>query len=96
MAVIKAGLIQMSLKGSVESDSPETIKQKMLDAHMALIEDAARHGVQVLGLQEIFNIPYVCASHDPKWYASAEPIPDGPTTKHMQSTAKELTHRQDR
>ncbi|MBT3926871.1 MAG: acyltransferase, partial [Rhodospirillaceae bacterium] len=50
MAVIKAGLIQMSLKGEVESDLPETIKKKMLDAHMVLIEDAARQGVQVLGL----------------------------------------------
>ena len=89
MAVIKAGLIQMSLKGDVESDSPDTIKQKMLDAHMALIEDAARQGVQVLGLQEIFNIPYVCASHDNKWYATAEAIPGGPTVKHMQSVAKE-------
>ncbi|MFP6688067.1 MAG: nitrilase-related carbon-nitrogen hydrolase, partial [Alphaproteobacteria bacterium] len=89
MAVIKAGLIQMSLKGDVESDSPDTIKKKMLDAHMALIEDAARQGVQVLGLQEIFNIPYVCASHDNKWYATAEAIPGGPTVKHMQSVAKE-------
>ena len=89
MAVIKAGLIQMSLKGDVESDSPDTIKKKMLDAHMALIEDAARQGVQVLGLQEIFNIPYVCASHDNKWYATAEAIPGGPTVKHMQNVAKE-------
>ena len=67
MAVIKAGLIQMSLKGDVETDSPDIIKEKMLAAHMPLIEDAARQGVQVLGLQEIFNIPYVCASHDAKW-----------------------------
>ena len=89
MAVIKAGLIQMSLKGEVESDSPEAIKKKMLDAHMVLIEDAARQGVQVLGLQEIFNIPYVCASHDPKWYDAAERVPDGPTIQHMQSVAKE-------
>jgi N-carbamoylputrescine amidase len=61
----------------------------MLDAHMVLIEDAARQGVQVLGLQEIFNIPYVCASHDSKWYETAERVPDGPTIQHMQSVARE-------
>ncbi|MEE8172180.1 MAG: nitrilase-related carbon-nitrogen hydrolase, partial [Alphaproteobacteria bacterium] len=89
MAVIKAGLIQMSLKGDVETDSPDIIKEKMLAAHMPLIEDAARQGVQVLGLQEIFNIPYVCASHDAKWYAAAERVPEGPTIQRMQGVAKE-------
>lgn len=90
MTVIKAGLIQMSLKGDAVQDSPDLIKEKMLTAHLPLIEKAASSGVQILGLQEIFNIPYVCASQDPKWYRAAEPIPDGPTTQHMQAIAKEF------
>ena len=89
MAVIKAGLIQMSLKGDATNDSSDTIKKKMLEAHLSLIQDAANQGVQVLGLQEIFNIPYVCAGQDPKWYEAAERVPDGPTINQMQSIAKE-------
>ena len=53
MAMVKAGLIQMSLKGEVEKDTPEQISEKMIQAHLPLIDDAARQGVQVLGLQEI-------------------------------------------
>ena len=44
MAVVKAGLIQMSLKGDVESDTPEQISEKMIAAHLPLIEQAAREG----------------------------------------------------
>ena len=87
MALIKAGLIQMGLKGDAKNDSPDVIKKKMLEAHLSLIQDAANQGVQVLGLQEIFNIPYVCAGQDSKWYEAAEHIPDGPTIKQMQSIA---------
>ncbi len=90
MATVKAGLIQMSLKGDVERDTPEQISDKMLAAHLPLIEQAARDGVQVLGLQEIFNLPYVPAIQDTTWYASAEPIPGGPTVSRMREEAKRL------
>ncbi len=89
MAEVKAGLIQMSLKGEPERDSPEAISEMMIQAHLPLIEDAARQGVQVLGLQEIFNLPYVPACHDNKWYATAEPVPDGPTVQRMREVAKQ-------
>ena len=88
MAMIKAGLVQMSLRGDAQTDSPAVIAEKMIAAHMPLIEDAARQGVQVLGLQEIFNLPYFPASEDVSWYAAAEPIPDGPTTAAMQEVAR--------
>jgi N-carbamoylputrescine amidase len=40
MTVLKAGLIQMGLKGSTEM-SPEKIRDKMIEAHIPLIESAA-------------------------------------------------------
>ena len=90
MAMVKAGLIQMSLKGDVVSDTPERISEKMIAAHLPLIEQAAREGVQVLGLQELFNLPYIGAVQDNTWYRSAERVPDGPTVQRMREEAKRL------
>ena len=87
MATVKAGLIQMSLKGETEM-KPAEIRTKMLEAHMPLIEDAAKQGVQVLCFQEIFTQPYFCPSQDTKWYEAVERIPEGETTKLMQEIAK--------
>jgi len=86
MANLRGGLIQLSLKASTD-ESPETIRQAMLDAHIPLIEKAGAEGVQVLCFQEVFTQPYFCPSQDDKWYAAAEAIPDGPTTKLMQEYA---------
>jgi N-carbamoylputrescine amidase len=87
MAVIRGGLIQMSLKGDT-SMSPEKIRDKMLEAHLPLIEKAAKQKVQVLCFQEVFTQPYFCPSQDKKWYRATEKIPDGPTTRLMQKLAK--------
>ncbi|MCR4282201.1 MAG: N-carbamoylputrescine amidase [Bauldia sp.] len=87
MAKLKGGLIQMKLKGDT-SLSPREIKEKMIAAHIPLIEQAGRQGVQVLCFQEVFSQPYFCPSQDAKWYGAAEAIPDGPTTKLMQEHAK--------
>jgi len=89
MAKLKAGLIQMSLKGDA-SMSPQQIREKMLEAHIPLIEEAGQKGVQVLSFQEVFTQPYFCPSQDAKWYAAAESIPDGPTVKLMQEYAKKF------
>ena len=88
MRNVKAGLIQMSLKGDAEKDTPEQIRDKMLAAHIPLIEQAGKQGVQVLCFQEVFTQPYFCPSQDKKWYRAAEKIPDGHTTKLMQEYAK--------
>ena len=90
MAVVKAGLIQMSLKGDVESDTPEQISEKMIAAHLPFIEQAAREGVQVLGLQELFNLPYVGAEQNKRWYRATERVPDGPTVQRMRAEAARL------
>ena len=88
MRKVKAALIQMNLKGDPASDSIETIRDNMIAAHMPLIEEAARQGVQVLGLQEVFNAPYFPATIDDRWFESAEAVPDGPTTQTMCAAAK--------
>ena len=87
MAKLKGGLIQMGLKGSTEM-SPGEIRDKMIEAHLPLIDEAGKQGVQVLCFQEVFTQPYFCPSQDAKWYAAAERIPEGPTTKLMQEYAK--------
>lgn len=87
MAIVRGGLIQMSLKGDT-SMSPEKIRDKMLEAHLPLIEKAAKQKVQVLCFQEVFTQPYFCPSQDKKWYRATEKIPDGPTTRLMQRLAK--------
>lgn len=84
---VKVGLIQMGLKGDT-SMSPDQIRDKMLEAHLPLIEKAAKDGVKVLCFQEVFTQPYFCPSQDPKWYRAAEKIPEGHTTQMMMKLAK--------
>jgi beta-ureidopropionase len=87
MAKLRGGLIQMSLKGDT-SMKPERIRDLMLEAHMPLIAEAGKQGVQVLCFQEVFTQPYFCPSQDKRWYAAAEAIPDGHTTRLMQEMAR--------
>jgi len=87
MAKLKCGLIQMAFKGDMSMD-PAKIRDIMIDAHIPFIEDAGKQGVQVLCFQEVFTQAYFCPSQDRKWYAAAESIPDGHTTRLMQEYAK--------
>jgi len=87
MTTLRGGLIQMQLKGGTNL-TPEEIRQAMTGAHLPLIEEAGKKGVQVLCMQEVFTQPYFCPSQDAKWYAAVERIPEGPTTKLMQELAK--------
>ncbi len=87
MTKLRGGLIQMGLKGDT-SMTPEQIRDKMLEAHLPLIDAAGAQGVQVLCFQEVFTQPYFCPSQDSKWYGAAEVIPDGHTTRLMQEYAK--------
>ena len=90
MYTVKAAVVQMTLKADPVADSFDTIRDKMTEAHMALIEDAAKQGVQAIGLQEVWTMPYFPAKVDPYWFGSAEVIPEGPTTQLMMETAKRL------
>jgi N-carbamoylputrescine amidase len=85
--IVKCGLIQAS--NAIDTNEPiEKIRQANVDKHMALIDRAGAQGVQILCMQEIFTGPYFCAEQTPRWYEATEQIPDGPTTKLMQETAK--------
>src|ERR671921_2160214 len=85
--IVKGGLIQSH--NAAPADAPvDQIKKINLEHQMQLIEQAARQGVQVLCLQEVFNTPYFCAEQQTKWYDATEKIPDGPTTRLMQEVAK--------
>jgi beta-ureidopropionase len=87
MTTVRAGLIQMNLKGQTDQ-GPDAIREQMLAAHLPVIDQAGAGGVQVLCMQEVCTQPYFCPSQDAKWYAAAEPIPDGPTTRLMQEYAR--------
>ncbi|HMA18315.1 MAG TPA: nitrilase-related carbon-nitrogen hydrolase, partial [Thermoanaerobaculia bacterium] len=81
------GLIQCATPTSDPSLPVERIKEDAIARHIPFIEEAGRKGVQILGLQEIFDGPYFCPSQDPHWYDMAEPVP-GPTTERMAEYAK--------
>jgi len=85
--VVRAGLIQAGM-GEEPAEDVARSKKYMLEKHIALIEEAAGQGVEVLCLQEIFNGPYFCAEQDKRWYAMAEAVPDGPTVSLMQELAR--------
>ncbi len=85
--VVRGGLIQFKADISLDGTADD-IKQRMLEKHLPLIDEAARRGVQLLCLQELFNGPYFCAEQQVRWYGMVEHIPDGPTIQTMQALAK--------
>jgi N-carbamoylputrescine amidase len=96
--VVKCGLIQAH-NVVVPSDKPDSltkieqrqeihkIRDAMIAKHLTMIEDAAKQGVKMLCMQEIFAGPYFCAERHPRWYYLAEPVP-GHTTTIMAEAAK--------
>lgn len=99
--IVKCGLIQAAnvippsppeeadkMSEDDQRNEMRKVKQAMIDKHVKMIEDAAKQGVKIICLQEMFNGPYFCAEHHFRWYFTAEPIP-GHTTKIMQDVAKE-------
>ena len=85
--IVRCGLIQCANALNDESAPVKKIQEAMLARHMPFIEEAAKKGVQILGLQEIFNGPYFCPSQDKRWYEAAESIP-GPSTEMFHAIAK--------
>jgi len=78
MTKVKAALVQVAWTGE---------KDSMVERHLTHIDAAAKQGVQVMCLQELFYGPYFCQVEDRKGYAYTEKIPDGPTTKLLQEKA---------
>ncbi|MDZ4821305.1 MAG: nitrilase-related carbon-nitrogen hydrolase [Planctomycetota bacterium] len=88
-SIVRGGLIQASLCEPTTSALPK-IKQAMIDKHVAMIEQAAVRGAQVVCLQELFYGPYFPAVQETRWYDLAERVPDGPTVKLMIELAARL------
>ena len=71
---VKCGLIQA--KNAGPTDAPiEEIKRLNVEKHLRMIEDAAKQGVQILCMQEVFTTPYFCAEQQTRWYEAVEKIP---------------------
>jgi N-carbamoylputrescine amidase len=87
MRTVKVGLIQASNPVNDEKTTVAEIQSAMLEKHLPMIHEAGQKGVQILGLQEIFNGPYFCPSQDTRWYDAAEPVP-GPMVDRMAAIAK--------
>ncbi|MHB8420507.1 MAG: nitrilase-related carbon-nitrogen hydrolase [Myxococcales bacterium] len=85
--IVKGGLIQAHNPLADEKAGVEKIKAAAFEAHLPLIEQAGKKGVQILCLQEIFNGPYFCPAQTPFWYGMAEEVP-GPTTEKLAAYAK--------
>ena len=85
--IVRCGLIQAACTTPAE-ESLDTIRNGAIEKHLRFIEEAATKGVQILCMQELFVGPYFCAEQSTRWYGLVEKIPDGPTVKLMQETAK--------
>ncbi len=85
--IVKCGLIQASNACSID-EAIDKIKQSNIEKNVSFIDEAAKQGVQILCMQEVFTTPYFCAEQEPRWYEAVEKIPDGPTVKLMQEVAR--------
>ena len=83
---VRSGLIQCS--NAKAEGSVKEIQEAMFEKHLPLLEEAAKRGVLILCLQEIFNGPYFCPAQTPDWYDAAEAVP-GPTVERLQKFAKQ-------
>jgi N-carbamoylputrescine amidase len=70
------------------SEPLEVIREANVAKTVEFIEQAAAAGVQILCMQEIFTGPYFCAEQNARWFDAVERIPDGPTTRLMQTLAQ--------
>ncbi|MFO0755673.1 MAG: nitrilase-related carbon-nitrogen hydrolase [Byssovorax sp.] len=81
------GLIQCSNPLNDPNATVPQVREAMFEKHLPLIEEAGKKGVQILGLQEMFNGPYFCPSQESKWCDIAEEVP-GPTVARLAEYAK--------
>ena len=63
---VLGGLIQAATPVTDAKTPIAEVKEDAIARHLPLIAEAGKRGVQILGLQEIFNGPYFCPSQDPR------------------------------
>jgi N-carbamoylputrescine amidase len=76
--IVKLGLIQTSCSAEPKANLSKTL---------ALVEQAAKRGAQIISTQELFRSQYFCQSEDYENFKLAEPIP-GPSTEAFQKLAR--------
>ena len=78
---VKVGLVQMAC---------EPDKQSNINTCTEKVRRLAADGAQIICLQELFASLYFCDEERYQNFKLAEPIPEGPTTQHFMTLAKEL------
>src|SRR5690606_19029476 len=61
-----------------------------LDRAERIVRQAAQQGANIILIQELFETPYFCKVHDPKYFGVALPITENPAVKRFQALAREL------
>ena len=77
--IVRLGLIQTHATAD---------PQENLQRQLALLEQAADRGAQILCTQELYRAPYFCQEEDHANFALAEEIPHGPSTQAFSALAK--------
>src|SRR5262245_39469799 len=83
---VLGGLIQCSNPVNEPGVPVEQVRVATVEKHLPFLEEAGKKGVQILGLQEVFNGPYFCPSQDSRWCDLAEEVP-GPTVERLSKIA---------
>lgn len=78
--IVKLGLIQ------THADLDPKLN---LERQLVLMRKAADQGAQIICTQELFASRYFCQEENHDYFALAEPIPDGPSTKAFCQLARE-------
>ena len=81
MNKVKVGIAQMSC---VED------KAQNIERYTDKVRELAAGGAQIICLQELFASLYFCDEERYENFKLAEPIPEGPTTRHFMALAKDL------
>lgn len=55
-----------------------------------IVRQAAQQGANIILIQELFETPYFCKGHEPKYFNEAMPIAENPAVRKFQALAKEL------
>jgi N-carbamoylputrescine amidase len=55
-----------------------------------MIRAAAKQGANIILIQELFETPYFCKDHSPKYFDLAREMADSPAVKRFQALAREL------
>lgn len=61
-----------------------------LDRAERIVRQAAEQGANIILIQELFETPYFCKGHEPKYFDEAMPIAENPAVRKFQALAKEL------